>query len=123
MHASSSAPLLPSLCLVDELLHRGYEALLCPVTHAPDGPKVFDSRRAAHRASYLRCVIAFGDLVKKGLESMPGIAANVYYDVLLKTGTVPAPRLPAAEPPAWLWHMLQQTTDSARASSEADASR
>ena len=88
---------IPVLCLLDAL-----DALKCKgqerqVTHKSPKGRDYDCRHVTSKRCYFQCVLAFGELYRVGVKSMPSGQPNAFYALLLKTRAPVPTNLGAAE--------------------------
>ena len=82
----------PVLSLLHELTTAGWKRTLQPTFHTLTSPKVFHADDPLGRKAYLRCLVGWDTLVRRGLTELPSTALVSYYLCVLaadRPGDVP----------------------------------
>ena len=86
---------VPVLCILDALTAAGYEGKKAAMVH-DNSHKFFDCRGLSRRRWYLKAVLAFDDLLKRGTESFRSSGSETCFRLLLKSPSGVPPGLKAA---------------------------
>lgn len=86
---------IPALVLMDKLREDGFAAGGEVVEHHLSAAKVYDSRKAWARRSYLKAVIHRSELFSAGVHSFRSSKSNAFFDYMLKFKKEPPPSMSA----------------------------